>query len=152
MYLARILTKRLAESNVQRSEEITSGMSGDLSHISTAELLQALNLSQKTGTLALALPKGAAQLVLKSGHLIRAEYCDNAGKEAVYEVLKEKEGRFKFSPDIPEDQSNTPKIGSLMEMLLDTSRILDEEACDDGQDSPNDAVDSENLNVPNLTA
>jgi len=150
MYLARILTKRLAESNVQRTEETTSGMSGDLSHISAAELLQALNLSQKTGTLTLALPKGAAQLVLKSGHLIQAEYGDKVGKEAVYEILKEKQGRFKFSPNIPEDQLNTPKIGSLMEMLLDTSRIIDEEACDDGQDPSNDAVDSEILKVPNL--
>jgi CRP-like cAMP-binding protein len=150
MYLARILTKRLAESNVQRSEETTSGMSGDLSHISAAELLQALNLSQKTGTLTLALLKGAAQLILKSGHLIRAEYGDKAGKEAVYEILKEKQGRFKFSPNIPEDQLDTPKIGSLMEMLLDTSRIIDEEACDEGEDSPNDAVDSEILKVPDL--
>jgi CRP-like cAMP-binding protein len=128
MYLARILTKRLAESNVQRSEEITPGMSGDLSHISVAELLQALDLSQKTGTLALELPKGSAQLALKSGHLIRAEYCDKAGKEAVYEILKEKQGRFKFSPNLTEDQLNAPKIGSLMEILLDTSRIIDEDA------------------------
>jgi len=82
MYLARILTKRLAESNVQRTEENTSGMSGDLSHISAAELLQALNLSQKTGTLTLALPKGAAQLVLKSGHLIQAEYGDKVKSKA----------------------------------------------------------------------
>jgi len=37
-----------------------------------------------------------------------------------------------------------------MEMLLDTSRIIDEEACDDGQDSSNDAVDSENLKALNL--
>jgi CRP-like cAMP-binding protein len=150
MYLAKILTKRLAESNVQRSEEFTSGMSGDLSHISAAELLQALDLSQKTGMLALVLPRGSANLLLKSGHLIRAEYCDKTGKKAVYEILKEKEGRFNFSPNLPEDQLNAPKIGSLMEILLDTSRIIDEEACDEGEGSPNDAVGSENIEVPDL--
>ncbi len=129
MYLARILTKRLAESNVLRAEEIASGMSGDLSQMSAVELLQALDLSQKTGMLVLTLPKGTAQLLLKCGNLIQADYCDKAGKEAVFEILKEKEGRFKFSPDLPKDQSDVPEIGSLMEILLDTSRMIDEEAC-----------------------
>jgi len=128
MYLARILTKRLAESNVQRAEEIASGMSGDLSQMSAIELLQALNLSQKTGMLVLTLPKGTARLLLKCGNLIQADYCDKAGKEAVFEILKEKEGRFKFSPDLPKDQLDAPEIGSLMEILLDTSRMIDEEA------------------------
>jgi CRP-like cAMP-binding protein len=150
MYLARILTKRLAESNVQRSEEITSGMSGDLSHISAAELLQALDLSQKTGELVFSLPKGSAHLLLRGGHLIRAEYCNKAGKEAVFEILKEKEGRFKFTPNLPEDQSNAPKIGSLVEFLLDASRIIDEEACICEHGSPNSAADSENQKAPNL--
>ena len=129
MYLARILTKRLAESNVQRAEEIAPGMSGDLSQMSAIELLQALNLSQKTGMLVLTLPKGTARLLLKCGNLIQADYCDKAGKEAVFEILKEKEGRFKFSPDLPKDQLDAPEIGSLMEILLDTSRMIDEEAC-----------------------
>ena len=129
MYLARILTKRLAESNIQRAEEIASGMSGDLVQMSAIELLQALHLSQKTGMLVLSLPKGSAQLVLKSGNLIQADYAEKAGKEAVFEILKERQGRFKFSPDLPKDQLDAPVIGSLMEILLDTSRMIDEEAC-----------------------
>jgi CRP/FNR family transcriptional regulator, cyclic AMP receptor protein len=127
MYLARILTKRLAESNVQRAEEITSGMSGDLSQMSAAELLQALDLSQKTGVLVLTLPKGSAQLLLRAGNLIRADYCDRTGTEAVYEILKEKQGRFKFSAKFPEDQLSAPKLGALMEILLDASRMIDED-------------------------
>jgi CRP-like cAMP-binding protein len=129
MYLARILTKRLAESNLQRAEEIASGMSGDLSQMSAIDLLQALDLSKKTGMLVLALPKGSARLLLKSGNLIQAVYGDKAGKEAIFDILKETEGRFKFSPDLPKDQLDTPEIGSLMEILLDTSRMIDEEAC-----------------------
>jgi CRP/FNR family cyclic AMP-dependent transcriptional regulator len=134
MYLAKILTKRLAESNVHRAEEITSGMSGDLTQMSAWELLQALDLSQKTGILMLTLPNGSAQLLLNRGSLIRADYCNKAGKEAIFEILKEREGRFKFSSNLPEDQLDTPKIGSLTEILLEASKMIDEEACDHGQD------------------
>jgi hypothetical protein len=127
MYLARILSKRLAESNIQRAEEITSGMSGDLSQLSAGELLQALDMSQKTGMLVLTLPKGSGQLLLKRGNLIKADYCNKEGKQAVFEILKETEGRFKFSSNLPEDQLDAPKLGSLMEILLETSRMIDEE-------------------------
>ena len=130
MYLARLLTKRLAASNIQRTEENTSGMSGNLSQMSATELLQALELSQKSGKLTLTLPQGSAQLLIKSGNLIRANYCNKTGKEAVFEILKEREGRFTFSPDLPGDQLDAPKIGSLMEILLDASRMIDEEGGD----------------------
>ncbi len=129
MYLAKILTKRLADSNVQRADEISSGMSGDLTQMPVAELLQALDLSQKTGTLVLSLSEGPARLLMKSGKLIEASYCDKAGKEAVFDILKECEGRFQFSPDFPADKQETSEIGSLTEILLDTSRMIDEEAC-----------------------
>ena len=88
MYLAKILTKRLADSNVQRADETSSGMSGDLSQMPVAELLQALDLSQKTGTLVLSLSEGPARLLMKSGKLIEASYCDKAGKEAVIDIIK----------------------------------------------------------------
>jgi CRP-like cAMP-binding protein len=129
MYLAKILSKRLADSNVQRADEIASGMSGNLSQMPVAELLQALDLSQKTGTSSLSFSGGSARLPIKSGKLIEATYCDMTGKDAVFAILKESEGRFKFSPDFPKDQWEVPELGSLMEILLDTSRMIDEEIC-----------------------
>ena len=130
MYLARLLTKRLAASNDQRNKIKTSGMSGNLSQMSVTELLQALELSQKSGTLTLTLSRDSAQLFIKNGNLIRADYGKETGKEAVFEILMENEGQFNFSPDLPEDDADAPKIGSLMEILLDASRMIDEEVCD----------------------
>ncbi|UCD81919.1 MAG: cyclic nucleotide-binding domain-containing protein, partial [Desulfobacterales bacterium] len=144
MYLARILTKRLAESNVQRAEEKTAGMSGALSQMSAIELLQALDLSQKTGRLILTLPKGSAQLLLKRGDLIWADYCNKVGKEAVFEILKESEGRFTFSPNLPEDKLDAPKIGPILEILLDASRMIDEEVCEYGGGSSPGAMQADN--------
>ncbi len=128
MYLTKILAKRLAESNLLRAEEIASGITGQLVKISAIELLQALNLSQKTGTVMLNLPNGDASLYLKSGDLIKAEYCNKVGREAVYEILKEKEGQFTFNPNLPEEKLNGPRIGSFMEIILDSTRMIDEEA------------------------
>ncbi len=132
MYLTTLLSKRLAESNLQRTEASRSGISGDLSQMSAIELLQALELSQKSGLLKLTLPKGSAKILIKYGNLIRADYCSKSGKDAVFEILKEREGRFKFSPDLPEDKLKAPVIGSLMEILLDASRMIDEEGCGHG--------------------
>ena len=127
MYLTRLLSKRLAESNLQRTEASRSGISGDLVQMPVIDLLQALELSQKSGVLILALPKGSAQILIRHGNLIRADYCNKSGKEAVFEILKEKEGRFKFNPDLPKEKLDAPEIGSLMEILLDASRMIDEE-------------------------
>jgi len=126
-FLARNLVKRLTESNVLRAEEIASGMSGRLSEMPTLELLQALNLSQKTGVLTLTLSEGPAMLYLRDGNLINATYKSFEGKQAICEAVKEQEGRFKFDPNLPGDQKNTPIMGPMMEILLDTSRMLDEE-------------------------
>ena len=108
--------------------EIASGMTGQLSQMSSIELLQALNISQKTGMVILNLPRGNARLYLRCGDLIEADYCNKVGREAVYEILKEKEGQFNFSPNLPQEQLIGPEIGSLMEIILDTTRMMDEEA------------------------
>lgn len=125
-YLTRILAKRLADSNVLRAEEIASGMSGRLSELSVIELLQALNLSQKSGILMLTLAKGLAKLYLSEGNLVHAIYNKLEGLAAVYEALKETEGRFKFDPVLPEEYNDTPPIGPMMEILLEMTRRMDE--------------------------
>jgi CRP-like cAMP-binding protein len=128
MYLSRLLAKRLTESNIKRAEEIASGMTGQLSDLSLTDLLQALNISQKTGVLMLILSKGPANLYLRKGNLVKADYNNHEGKQAIYEALKETEGRFKFNPNLPEELKGVPIIGSMMEVLLETSRRVDEDS------------------------
>ena len=125
-YLTRMLAKRLARSNIMRAEQITSGMTGQLSELSVMELLQALNLSQKSGVLNLTLAAGSAELFLKEGNLVKARYNDMKDRDAIYAVVREKEGRFNFDPKLPDEFKDTPIIGSMMEILLDASRIIDE--------------------------
>ncbi len=127
MYLARLLARRLANANLVRAEEITSGMIGQLSEMPPSELFQALNLNQKTGVLTLTLPKGSAELYFREGELINAKYDKKKGKEAFFDIIREKEGRFKFVPKLPDAQKGASKIGPFMEILLDGLRKADEE-------------------------
>jgi hypothetical protein len=127
MYLARLLARRLANANVERAEEVASGMIGQLSEMPPSELLQVLNINQKTGVLSLNLPRGSAELHFREGELVGAKYNEMSDKEAFFEILKEKEGRFKFDKRLSEKQKTAPIIGSFMEILLDGLKRVDEE-------------------------
>ncbi len=126
MYFTRLLAKRLAESNALRSKEIASGMSGKLRDIPPSELFQILNISQKTGVLTLTLSKGKAVLSFREGSLVRVKYSEKENTEAFFDILKEKDGRFKFLPGLPPDEMNAPAIGYLMGLLMEGLRRIDE--------------------------
>lgn len=128
MYFARLLARRLAKTNVSRAEELSSGMVGKLSEMPPSELFQALNANQKTGLLTLNLPKGNACLFFREGQLIKADYNNEENKEAFYEILKQKEGRFKFTPDLPPDLAEAEEIGDFMWLLMEGIRRMDEES------------------------
>ncbi len=127
MYFARLLAKRLAKTNVVRSEEFSTGMVGKISDMPPSELLQTLNTNQKTGILTLQLSKGPANLVFREGGLISAEYDDKEREEAFYEILKEKEGRFKFTQELPAEVTEADEIGEFMWLLMEGVRRMDEE-------------------------
>ena len=127
MYLARLLAQRLARSNVVRAEEVASGMIGRLSELPPAELTQTLNLNQKTGKLSFTLPGGSAELAFQKGELVSARYNDTSGQEAFYQIIREKEGRFKFEQKLTRSEMEAPSIGPFMEMLLEGLRRVDEE-------------------------
>ena len=127
MYLARLLAQRLAKSNVVRAEDISSGMIGSLSELPPDELVQTLNLNQKTGKLTFTLPSGSAELAFRRGELVTAVYNEKVGKEAFYDIIKEKEGQFKFHNKLSASDMNAPVMGSVTEMLLEGFRRSDEE-------------------------
>ena len=126
MYLARLLAQRLAKSNLERAEEIASGMAGRLSEMPPSELAQTLNLNQKTGQLSLTLPEGPAELTFRKGELVRAQYNDHQGQEAFFSILSESKGRFQFHPKLSKEEQNLPVLGAFMEMLLEGLRRMDE--------------------------
>lgn len=125
-YFNRLLVKRLAQSNRARSKEAAAGMTGSISEISAQELLQALNMSQKTGILTLTLPGGTARILLRDGQLIQARYGNQSGQEAVFNILRENRGDFKFKPGLQPKDMDMPKIGEFMFLLMEGMRRMDD--------------------------
>jgi len=126
MYFARLLAKRLAKTNVGMFEELGSGMVGRLSEMSPTDLFQTLNQTQKTGVLTLNLSKGAASVFFRDGEIIRAKYLDKENKDAFFEILTEKGGRFKFIPGLPPEAENDVGVGEFMSLLMEGLNRIDE--------------------------
>ena len=129
MYFATLLSKRLAKTNIVRSDELESGMSGNLTEMPPSELLQAFNMNRKTGVLTFKLPENESAIItFKEGEPIRAQFGELADKEAFWAVLKEKKGRFKFVPGLPPDEESMSEIGQFMWLLMEGLSRMDEEA------------------------
>jgi hypothetical protein len=126
MYFARLLSRRLAKSNVMMSKEFSSGMTGTLSQMPPVELFQTLNYNLKTGTLKLNLSKGPATILFRNGTIVQAKYGRRMGKSAFFAMLAEKKGRFQFIPGLTEKEMDMPELGMFMELLMEGLRKLDE--------------------------
>jgi len=128
MYFANLLSKRLAKTNIARSDDLESGMSGNLTEMPPTELLQAFNMNRKTGVLTFKLPHNKATITFKEGDPIRAKFGELEDKEAFWAVLKEKKGRFKFVPGLPPEEESKSEIGQFMWLLMEGLSRMDEEA------------------------
>lgn len=127
LYFTRLMAKRLTKSNVIRTEDFSSGMIGNLAEIPAEALFQTLNMNNKTGILTInELINGTARFSFRQGSLIKAKYNTFEGEAAFYEILKEQDGRFRFTPGIPAEDFEVPEIGYFMKLLMEGMRRLDE--------------------------
>lgn len=127
LYFTRLLAKRLSDSNKVRADDYASGMIGKLEEIPPEALFQTLNMNAKTGILTITqLPQGTARFSLRQGALIKASYAGIKGEGAFYEVLREKTGRFKFTPGLPPEDFDVPEIGYFMKLLMEGMQRIDE--------------------------
>lgn len=126
-YFTRLLAKRLTDSNKMRSDDYASGMIGKLEEIPAEALFQTLNMNAKTGILTITqLQQGTARFSLRHGALIKASYGGVKGEGAFYAVLREKNGRFKFTPGLPPEDFDVPEIGYFMKLLMEGMQRIDE--------------------------
>lgn len=127
-YFTRLMAQRLSRSNKIRFDDYASGMIGRLEEIPPEALFQTLNANGKTGILTITeVPKGTARFSLRQGALIKASYDGQKGKEAFFRILREKKGRFKFNPGLPQEDFDVPEIGYFMKLLMEGLQQLDEQ-------------------------
>jgi hypothetical protein len=119
-YFTRLLAKRLSYSNQYRTGDSVASMAGKLQEIPPEALFHTLNASRKTGILTITqLSKGTARFSFRQGSIIRASYGGEKGKSAFYDIFKEKEGVYKFTPGLPPEDFDAPEIGFFMKLLME---------------------------------
>ena len=126
VFFYKLLVSRITKMNVQRAEELSSGMVGQLSDISPVELCQMINSNQKTGKLNLESGDKRAMIIFNEGELVHAEIEGLAGKDAFYKILAIDNGRFNFSQGLTELEKSLPVLGGFMGMLMEGMKHIDD--------------------------
>jgi len=102
-------------------------MSGQLDALLPAELLQVFHMHQKTGKLLLEMEGGTARIMFREGAVIAARYGELDNQEAVYAMLAQRKGYFRFIPGLPESMKKSSEIGDFMMILMEGLKRMDEE-------------------------
>ena len=106
----------------------SNDFSGSIASMSLGSVTQFLNSDKETGTL-LVKDKSNDEigiLVFIKGEIIDAKSPDKRGIDALYEILRNKEGVFSFLREEPKNVEKTITQGTIS-LLLDAHRIMDEE-------------------------
>ncbi len=126
LFLLKMLVDR-AQAMALRSGNITSGMSGELNEISTVELLQLINSSQKTGLVELILSDGKGSVFFREGEIVHIRYKELRDKEALFALLAQKNGHFSYSKGIPSELEKAEILGGFMGLIMEGVQYIDEQ-------------------------
>jgi CRP-like cAMP-binding protein len=126
VFFYKLLVSRITAVNLQRAEELASGMIGQIADIPIVELCQMINSNQKTGILKLEYEEIRATLMFNEGELVFAEMQNLLGKEAFFKSLALRNGRFKFSQGLSAAQKRNNVIGGFMALIMEGMKRLDD--------------------------
>ncbi|KAB2890470.1 MAG: DUF4388 domain-containing protein [Desulfobulbaceae bacterium] len=130
-YMAKLLASRLQRANIARSQDFASTMSGQLGEIGPAELFQIFHMHQKTGVLLFQLHKGEARVSFREGCIINASYGALGNQDAIFSILAEKKGQYRFTVGLTPQEMKAAEIGDFMMLLMEGVKRIDEEISDD---------------------
>ncbi|MBN1256567.1 MAG: cyclic nucleotide-binding domain-containing protein [Planctomycetes bacterium] len=126
---SRVFAQRIKYTGKRLSEYLTAGITGNLAMLHLAELLQALFLSERTGTLLVSKQDGAKGCIyFEEGKILFAACNGSQGKRAVFAMLGWNNGSFWFQ----EKQKTLPRnipgetVTLLMEAEKELNRLAEE--------------------------
>jgi CheY-like chemotaxis protein len=100
------------------------GWSGRIDDIDILDLVQALELEQRTGALVLSHGDRTGTIYIKDGIIVEADIRSPAREEPLFRLLGWKTGRFAFIPDAAPEQ--TPITASMAHLLFEDLRLLED--------------------------
>ncbi len=126
-YMAQLLASRLRQTNAARARDFESCMSGRIDEIVPAELFQIFHMHQKTGVLTLHFSAGQGKVAFREGCIINAEYQELRNEEAIFRILGEKKGLYRFTTGLSPKDMRAAEIGDFMMLLMEGVKRVDEE-------------------------
>jgi CRP/FNR family transcriptional regulator, cyclic AMP receptor protein len=126
LFMAKLLAERLAKSNTVRTREFEACMHGRIKDMAPAELFQIFHMHQKTGALSLELSRGNAKVSFREGCIINASYADKHNQDAIFSILAEKEGVYRFTVGLSPQEMKAAEIGDFMMLLMEGVKRVDE--------------------------
>ena len=126
IYIAKLLAIRLELLNAVKLIDTKATMSGSLEDITPAELFQVFHLHQKTGVLKLNLDRGDGSVSFREGGIVNASYLNSSGKEAIFTILGEDNGSYRFIPGLSQADQKAAEIGEFMMLLMEGVQQEDE--------------------------
>jgi len=125
-FIAQILAKRLRKTHGARARYVESCMSGRLDQIVPAELFQIFHMHKKTGVLAMELEGGTGKVSFREGCLINASYGGEKNQGAIYKMLAENKGAYRFTTGLSPQEMKAAEIGDFMVLLMEGVKRVDE--------------------------
>ncbi|PID76577.1 MAG: hypothetical protein CSB24_05915 [Deltaproteobacteria bacterium] len=127
LFMAQLLAKRLSSANRARTDMLNSCMTGRIDEMVPAELLQVFNMHSKTGVLTLEMADGYGSISFREGAIVSAFYNELDDQDAVFAILAEREGIYKFVAGLSPQEMEAEEIGDFMGLLMEGVRRIDEE-------------------------
>lgn len=126
LYMAKLLAGRLQQVNQARARDFESAMTGRLHEVVPAELFQVFHMHQKTGVLEMNLVHGEARVSFREGCIINASYAEKKNEQAIFAMLAEKEGYYRFTTGLSAQEMKAAEIGDFMALLMEGVKRVDE--------------------------
>lgn len=126
-FMAQLLAARLRRTNADRARDLESCMVGRIDEIVPAELFQIFHMHQKTGVLSMDLSQGIGKVSFREGCLINARYGEWQNEEAIFKILAEKKGHYRFTTGLLPQDMRAAEIGDFMSLLMEGVKRVDEE-------------------------
>lgn len=126
IYMAKLLAERLRRTNAARASDLASCMAGRIDEMVPAELLQIFHMHRKTGLLSL---EGAGEngfVTFRDGCIINASYGKLQNEEAIFAILAERKGSYRFVSGLAPEEMKAAEIGDFMQLLMEGVKRIDE--------------------------